>query len=201
MARGLITLSTVLLLTSAPVFGQIGIGFPGGGYPGGGYPGGQRYPRGGYPPGGQQGPNNSNQSNATTFTGMLRKIGDNSLVIQSDDDTITTVSTAGSTKYLTSSGGSAKIGDFQPGDHVRISAKEDNKNVYHAVNMTMVKAGTPEEHSAASLATDDTSRPIANSSSTGKSSSGSSNTSSTGSSSSNDSNRPKLRRAVVELGR
>src|ERR1700677_2002428 len=139
MARGLITLSTVLLLASAPGFGQIII--PGVGYPGGGYPG-QRYPRGGYPPG-QQGPNNTNQSTATTFTGMLRKIGDNNVVIQSDDETITTVSTAGSTKYLTSSGGSAKIGDFQPGDHVRISANEDNKSVYHAVNMTMVKRGTP----------------------------------------------------------
>src|ERR1700689_4099412 len=144
MARGLTTLSTVLLLASVPGFGQIiipGVGYPGGGYPGGGYPG-QRYPRGGYPPGGQQGP--SNQSTATTFTGMLRKIGDNNVVIQSDDETVTTVSTAGSTKYLTSSGGSAKIGDFQPGDHVRISANEDNKSVYHAVNMTMVKAGTPE---------------------------------------------------------
>ena len=41
-----------------------------------------------------------------TFTGMLRSIGKNNVVVESDDKTITTISTAKSTKYIGVSGGS-----------------------------------------------------------------------------------------------
>ncbi len=100
------------------------------------------------------------QSTARALTGIVRNIGDRNVVIEADDKTITTVAIANSTKYIGSSGGSAKIGDFQPGDHVSIGANQDNKNVYHAATMTMVREGTPEEHSIASLAADDTSHPL-----------------------------------------
>jgi hypothetical protein len=191
MARGFTSLMAVLLLAGMPGFGQI---IPGVGYPG------QR--RGGYPGGPAQAPRTSNQDNTTTFTGMLRKIEDKDVIVESDDKTITTISTGGSTKYASSSGGSAKIGDFQPGDHVKVSAKQDNKNVYHALRMTMVAAGTPEEHSIASLAMDDTSRPLpdrssdGSPSSTGNSSSRSSGNSSVAPSAGSNGDHPTLRRAA-----
>ena len=164
MARGFAILPTVLLLASIPDFGQI-VG-PGVGYPGGGYPG-RRYPQG--TPGGQAPDSRPNQA-VPTFSGMLRSIGKDNVVIESDDKTITTISTAKSTKYVGVSGSSARIGDFQPGDRVRISANQDNHNVYHASTMTMVREGTMEEHAAASEARNDTSRPLS-SDSTGSSSS------------------------------
>src|SRR5580700_1485462 len=123
MARGYISLLTVLLLAGAPGFGQIII--PGVGYPGGGYPG-RRYPQGG--PGGPGGPAQGRQSSASTFTGILRNIGEKTVVIESDDKTISTVSIANSPKYVNASGGSTNIGDFQPGDHVSIAVKPDNNN-------------------------------------------------------------------------
>jgi len=185
MARSLLSFAALLLVAGIPVHSQIMI--PGGGYPGGGYPG-RRYPQGGQPyPGGSQ----SNKPEATDFTGMLRKIADNALVVESDDRTITNFTSGNSTKYVSSSGGSAKMGDFQPGDHVRIVANQDNHSVYHATRVAMVKEGTIEEHAAASQAMDDTSRPITKGS-TDHSASDSLNVSS------NDSprNRPVLRRAA-----
>jgi hypothetical protein len=156
MARGF-TLLTFLLLAGIPGFGQIIP--PGGGYPGGGYPG-RPYPQGtpGHPA-----PDSRRDQAGMTFTGMLRSIGKNNVVVESDDKTITTISTAKSTKYIGVSGGSAQIGDFQPGDHVRIDANQVN-NVYHASTMTMVRDGTMEEHAAASQAVNDTSRPLSSNS-------------------------------------
>jgi hypothetical protein len=183
MARGIALLPTVLLLASIPGFGQI-IG-PGAGYPGGGYPG-RRYPQGA--PGGQAPDSRPNQA-AATFTGIVRSIGKNNVVIESDDKTITTFSTARSTKYIGASGSSVGIGDFQPGDHVRISADRDNHNVNHASTITMVREGTTEEHAAASQAMNDTSRPLS-----GDSTGSSSSKSASGSSSGSDNASPTLRR-------
>jgi hypothetical protein len=184
MARGFTSL-TFLLLAGIPGLGQIIA--PGVGYPGGGYPG-RRYPQG--TPGGQAPDNRPNQA-ATTFTGMLRSIGKSNVVIESDDKTIITISTAKSTKYMGVSGSSAGIGDFQPGDHVRISADRDNHNVNHASTMTMVREGTTEEHAAASQAVNDTSHPLS-SDSTGSSSS----KSASGSPSGSDNGSPARRRAA-----
>lgn len=194
MARGLRLLPVVLLLASTSGFGQIiipGVGFPGGGYPGGGYPGGRRRQ--------QQDPSQtSNQSNATTLIGMLRKIEEKDVIIEDDDKMITTVTIAGSTKYTGSTGGKAQIGDFQPGDRVSISANQDSKSAYHARSMSMVREGTADEHSAASLAEDDPTHPLglnsSDKSSSGNSASNSSTGSSSGSSSGNN-NHPTLRRA------
>jgi hypothetical protein len=96
----------------------------------------------------------------TTFTGMLRSIGKNNVIVESADKTITTFSTAKSTKYISASGASTQIGDFQPGDHVRIAADQVN-SVYHASTMTMVREGTMDERAAASQAMNDTSHPLA----------------------------------------
>jgi hypothetical protein len=195
MARGLTSFSIVLLLAAGvpglrqAAFGQIII--PGVGYPrGGGYPG-QRYPQ----QGGQGGPGQGRQSNeAATLTGILRRIDEKSVVIEDDDKTITTVAIHGSTKYIGPSGGSAKIGDFQPGDHVSIAATQDNKKAYKASAMTLVREGTAEEHSVASLAADDTSHPLPNRPDS-PSSSGSSSSASNSSGSSSG-GRPSLRKAT-----
>lgn len=185
MARGLL-LTSLLLLAGLPGMAQI-FGGPGIGYPGGGYPGGRRNPQRGQQPGTQR-----DQNSASTLTGILRKIEDKDVVIESDDQAITTVSTHGSTKYSNSSGGNAKIGDFQPGDHVRINATRDDKGDYKAQTIAMVKEGTVEEHAAASQATDDPIHPITKPSSTSSASS-SSDTPTSG-------DRPKLRRAGSSSG-
>jgi hypothetical protein len=157
MSRGFTLLPTFLLLAGFSGFGQI---IPGVGYPG------RPYPRGN--PGGQA-PNARRDQAATTLTGMLRRIGENNVVVESDDKAINTISIAKSTKYKSVSGASANIGDFQPGDHVRIDASQVN-NAYHASTMTMVKEGTLDEHVAASQAMNDTSRPLSSNSPVGSSS-------------------------------
>jgi len=158
-------------------FGQIS--FPGQ-YPPGQYPPGQ-YPPGQYPPG--QGPypqggssipfphrgrNNGNTSTAqnnqapiTTFTGMLRRISESNLVVESDDKRIVTISTANTTKYYKASGGDANPKDFQPGDHLRVDATEDDNSNFHATAVTQVKRGTAEERASASQPVDES--PIASS--------------------------------------
>ena len=214
MARRFTLLLTVVLLAGIPGFGQIvpGVGYPGGGYPGGGYPG-RRYPQGGQGgPGGQgQGRGRADNPPAkNTLTGIVRSIEEKNIVIESDDKSITTISIAHSTKYVGTSGSSAKIGDFQPGDHVSIAAKRDAKSVYHGETVTMVREGTGEEHAIASQSMNDTSHPLpaiagnspgnAPSKPSGDSapapSKSSSNSSSSNSSSNNDGDRPKLRRAA-----
>ncbi len=173
-------LATILLLGALSATGQIMI-------PGVGYPGGRRYP-----PGGPGGPRTSRPDNSSsTLVGLLRKIEDKDVIIESDDSTITTVLKSGSTKYVNASGGKANIGDFQPGDHVRIEAGQDSRKAYHAATIAMVSEGTPEEHAAASAATGDTSRPLS-----GKSPASASSGSSSGD---NDPNRPVLHRAAPSL--
>jgi hypothetical protein len=191
MSRGFTLLLTFLLLAGFPGFDQIitpGVGYPGGGYPGRPYPQGN--------PGGQA-PNSRRDQAAMTFTGMLRRIGENNVVVESDDKTINTISIAKSTKYKGVSGASANIGDFQPGDHVRIDANQVN-NVYHASTMTMLKEGTLDEHVAASQAMNDTSRPLSSNSPVGSSSGNDhGNPHSTGSQINNDDpDRPRLQRGT-----
>ena len=196
MSRRLTLLLTFLLLAGFPGFGQIstpGVGYPGGGYPGGGNPG-RPYPQGN--PGGQA-PNSRRDQAAMTFAGMLRRIGENNVVVESDDKTINTISIAKSTKYKGVSGASANVGDFQPGDHVRIEANQV-KNAYHASAMTMVKEGTLDEHVAASQAMNDTSRPLSSSSPVASPSGNDhGNPPSTGSQINNDDpDRPRLQRGT-----
>jgi hypothetical protein len=203
MARGFTSLLAVVLIAMALLAGSPGFGqivFPGGG---GGYPGGRR--GGGYPGGGrQQNPQAGNQDNSTTFSGILRKVEEKDVIVEADDQTITTISTAGSTKYIGTSGGNVKIGDFQPGDHVKVSANQDNKNVYHAVRVTLMTEGTAEEHSMASVAADDPSKPLPggprgdSSSSSSDRASGSDKSANSRSESSGD--HPTLRRAAGSSG-
>ncbi len=136
----------------------------------------------------------------TTFTGILRSIGKNNVIVESDDRTITTISTAKSTKYISLSGASTQIGDFQPGDHVRIAAEQVN-SVYHASTMTMVKEGTMDERAAASQAMNDTSHPLSlPSNSTSNSASNNPGASSSGSAPDRPPDSPKLHKAASSGG-
>jgi hypothetical protein len=189
MARSFL-FPTLILLAGLPLLAQI-IGGPGVGYPGGGYPG-RRNPRGAQQPASQR----NDPPSTPTLTGILRKIDEKDVIIESDDQAISTVSIPGSTKYTNASGGNAKIGDFQPGDHVRISASKDDKGNYKAQTMAMVREGTLEEHAAASQATDDPTRPITKPASSSSASNSSGNSSGTPMSG----DRPQLRRASSSSG-
>ena len=135
------SLPILLILTAAFGYSQIGIGIPGIGFPG------RRYPQQGSPyPGGR------NQVPTNSFVGMLRSLSNtsntstssssnsayNTMVLETDDNRIVTVSLDRGTKYIGTSGGSARVTDFQPGDHIEIDATQDNYNNYHAAKVTLL---------------------------------------------------------------
>src|SRR5580700_1147549 len=153
MGRRLGSLPILLIFTAVCGFGQIIFGGPGVGFPGS-----RRYPgQGGQYPG-------QNQQPTSSFSGMLRIIGSNSsistsapgnssgtsLVLETEDNRIVTFSLERRTKYYGSSGGSAKATDFQPGDHIEVDATQDNSNYYHAVKVSLLRAGTPDDRTEAS---------------------------------------------------
>ena len=72
------------------------------------------------------------------------------MVVESDDKRTVTIQLEGATKFYKSSGGSAKLKDFQPGDHLSVDATQDNNDYYHATRVTQIKQGTAEERAAAS---------------------------------------------------
>jgi hypothetical protein len=174
-----------LLLGAACASGQI-IGFP---FPGGG----GRFPGGGggspFPGGGRR--TNQNSAPVQTLDGMLRRISSSELVIESDDNLVTTVSLSGGTRYylqpsdVTSGNGNnppstAKRADFQAGDHVTVDATQDNNSYYRATRVVLVSTGTAADKDRAA-------RPVDAPSSSGNKTSSSD--------SSNDDDRPRLHRA------
>jgi hypothetical protein len=186
----------ILLLAAACASGQI-IGFP---FP---FPGGGgRNPNGGGGgspfPGGRR--TNSNNGPVQTLDGMLRRISSSELVLESDDNLVTTVSLSSGTRYylqpsdVTSGNGNnppstAKRADFQAGDHVTVDATQDNNSYYRATRVVLVSTGTAADKDRAARPVDAPS----SSSSRGDSRSNSGNSSSDGSN--NDDDRPRLHRA------
>jgi hypothetical protein len=87
----------------------------------------------------------------TTLTGALRRITDDRVIIQTDKSAITVVLGI-TTKYYKGSPSGAMIrsADFQPGDHISITAAQDAQGVYHAQTVSQIKPGTPAERAAAS---------------------------------------------------
>jgi hypothetical protein len=220
MTRRFLSLPVLLILTAVFGYSQIGIGIPGIGFPG------RRYPSQGGPyPGSQNQP-------TTSFVGMLRSLSNDSsssassnspyttLVLETDDRRIVTVSLQKRTKYIGTSGGSAKITDFQPGDHIEIDATQDNNSdAYRAVKVTQLRQGTAEDRAEASQPIDgsgsgsggssagdnDPDRPRLHraASSDGDNTSSTASSSSSGSSSSSsgdDPDRPRMRRAAASDG-
>jgi hypothetical protein len=213
------SLPILLILTAAFGYSQIGIGIPGIGFPG------RRYPQQGSPyPGGR------NQVPTNSFVGMLRSLSNtsntstssssnsayNTMVLETDDNRIVTVSLDRGTKYIGTSGGSARVTDFQPGDHIEIDATQDNYNNYHAAKVTLLRQGTPEERadaskpidgpgsgsSGSSPGDDDPNRPRLKRapSSDGDNTSSTSSSSGSTASTSDDPDRPRMRRAAASDG-
>ena len=93
-------------------------------------------------------------SSATTLNGMLRKIEDKDVIVESDDkdDHHHFDGVRLNTSALPAVRKDRRFSAWRSRKHQR---QKDNKGVYHASTMTLVKEGTAEEHSAASLATDD----------------------------------------------
>lgn len=91
------------------------------------------------------------QTPAKTITGMLRQMTDDNVVIQTGDKSTVIVALGITTKYYkgTPSGSMIVARDFQPGDRVSVEATEDNRGLYHALNLSLVKPGTPAERAAA----------------------------------------------------
>ncbi|HEX4274134.1 MAG TPA: hypothetical protein VHZ74_02210 [Bryobacteraceae bacterium] len=153
---GLLTTSALLVASGA--FGQISFPgqYPPGQYPPGQYPPGQgRYPQGGssspFPGRGKKTTEQQdNQARGVTVVGILRRISDADLVVDSDDKRVVTVALASTTKYYKATGGTAKTTDLQPGDHVSIDATQDDSGYYHARSVSQIKQGTEAERAAAS---------------------------------------------------
>lgn len=138
----------VLFAAALPVAAQIGIGFPGGGigFPGGGgrYPGGGGYPGGGnrYPGAGrgQMPPDNVN--------GIIENISSDRLILTTDDKVELNIQLARNTRFIDVNGRNAKNTDFNEGDRVSIDANLDNNNLYHAIRVTQIRVGTPQDRNA-----------------------------------------------------
>ena len=183
---------SILLLAAACASGQIiGFPFPGGGgrFPGGG--GGSPFPGGGR--------RTNNNGPAQTLDGMLRRISSNELVLESDDNLVTTVSLSSGTRYYlqpsdanTGNGNppsTAKRADFQAGDHVTVEATQDNNSYYRATKVILVSTGTAADKDRAARPVD--APPSSDSRSGSRTNSGNSS----GGNSSDDDDRPRLHRA------
>jgi hypothetical protein len=118
---GLLLIS--VFLTAGSVFGQIG------------FPGISR---------------TSTKNPATTVGGILRRITDDDLVLQTEDKVIVKVALGITTKYYKASGAMIKGAELQPGDRLTIDATQDDHGYLHAKSITQVKVGTPSERAAAS---------------------------------------------------
>lgn len=92
----------------------------------------------------------STKNPATTVSGILRRITDDDLMLQTDDKVIIKVALGITTKYYKASGSMMKEADLQPGDRLAIDATQDDHGYLHAKNVNQVKVGTPSERAAAS---------------------------------------------------
>jgi hypothetical protein len=94
------------------------------------------------------------QAPAATIDGILRRISDDDIVVETDDKRIVTVALGITTKYYKASGAMIKAADLQPGDHMSIDATQDDHGYYHAKNVNQVKVGTAAERASASRLVD-----------------------------------------------
>ena len=138
-----------------PLFAQIGGPYPGGPYPGGGYPPGTYPPGtgGGIPFPGRRGKSKTsskdNPAPTKELEGMLRKLDARQIVLEPTDHRTINIKRDKNTKFL-KDGENMKPADLKPGDHIRVSASEDEQGYFYAVEVNFDKAGTAAERAAAS---------------------------------------------------
>lgn len=100
---------------------------------------------------GQTGINRTSTRNpGTTVNGILRRITDDDLVLQTDDKGVLKVALGITTKYYKASGAMIRGADLQPGDHLSIDVTQDEHGDFHAKSVNQAKVGTPSERAAAS---------------------------------------------------
>jgi hypothetical protein len=174
---------SLLLLTLAEVPGwaQFGSPFPGQGT---GYPGGMGMPGGGIQLPGRR----RNAANQPTeqLSGKLQRVSTTQLSLDPGDGRNIAVTVDRSTKYISNSGGTGRIGDFDAGDEVSIDAARDNQNFYHAIRVSLLKKGSPAD--------------VSDARSGGGNSTGSTASPSSSSGADNDPDRPVLKRAGSSAG-
>jgi hypothetical protein len=92
----------------------------------------------------------STKNPATTVSGILRRITDDDLVLQTGDKVVVKVALGITTKFYKATGAMMRSADLQPGDHLTIDATQDDHGYLHAKDVNQVKVGTPAERAAAS---------------------------------------------------
>ncbi|MBZ5592607.1 MAG: hypothetical protein LAP39_10260 [Acidobacteriia bacterium] len=152
-----LTLGAFVLFLAAEF--PLGAQYPGG-YPPGGYPPGG-YPPGGYPPGGVGGipmprrgkkktsKKEEDQAPLASMNGMLRKLDDQSVLVEPEDTRIVNLKRTSTTKF-SKDGAEMKPGDLKPGDHIQVEYRQDEDGYLFAVNINFEKEGTAEERAKAS---------------------------------------------------
>jgi hypothetical protein len=131
----------LLVAADFPVAAQFGNPYPGqqGGQQGGGLslPGGMQLP-------GRR--RNGNQNQPTDqLSGKIQRISTAQLILDPGDGRNIVISLDRTTRYISNSGGQGRYGDFDPGDEVSVDAARDNQNFYHAIRVSLLRKGTPND--------------------------------------------------------
>jgi hypothetical protein len=150
------------LSASAILFAQLPGQYPPGQYPPGQYPPGQ-YPPGQYPPGqypGGQYPQGQGTGlpipqiklpkrgpKLTGTEGTLRQLGEKELVLESSGKGILKYRLIAKTQFRDASGDPMRDSLLKPGDVLRVEVSPDDDET--AIKVSLVRAGTAEERSAA----------------------------------------------------
>jgi hypothetical protein len=127
-------------------------------YPGGYPPGG--YPPGTYPPGSGPGiprprrgkkksKKEDDQAPLSSMKGMLRKLDDQAVMLETEDARIVNLKRTDRTKFLKDEA-EIKAGTLKPGDHVEVEYREGEDGYLFAVNVMLEQEGTAEERTKAS---------------------------------------------------
>jgi hypothetical protein len=141
----------LLLAAELPLAAQIGYPgqYPPGQYPPGGYPGGG--PGIGLPRRGKKTTTSEKNTPAPSreIEGMLRRLDEKLIVVQTPDARIISIHRGDKTKFLKDDE-AIKPATLKPGDHLRVEVTEDDSGFFYAVNVNLEKPGTAAERANAS---------------------------------------------------
>jgi hypothetical protein len=144
MAFRLALALALIVFSDLPLSAQFGSPYPGMGGGGIGFPGG-----GINLPGAGRRRNQTNGP-SDTLTGKIKRISTSQVVLSMDDGRDLTIALDRNTRYFSTSGSNAKLGDFDNGDQVTVDAALDNQNFYHGMRVTMVLKYAPSDSNTTS---------------------------------------------------
>lgn len=98
----------------------------------------------------------------TVVKGVLRRVTDSQMLVETDDKRMSKLNTTAKTKYLQREE-PIKAADIELGDRVMVDASEDSRGNLTAVEVRLTKRGTAEDHARAkqSVPRDDDDEPAA----------------------------------------